>query len=239
MKLQNRRGLIALMAAIVVLSFLSAGCGYVKNVRDDMMDIGTASVGFTPPVIPGDDGGEAVGPITPTIGVYAEATEFFHLGALGKGSGDLEWDRRGAGVVADSRVKLGFGPFHWGRINQKPIWVNDYKEEGNELDGWREHMREMEDPLFDAPAKELVFREEFNDTRFMHKGWQDWETFSLEVAIPEPFITHCGFYTRLGVDPSQIFDAALSIVCLDLYDDAAYNFDGSPRFKKLTGDEEN
>ncbi|MEF8788306.1 MAG: hypothetical protein V5A84_04485, partial [Planctomycetota bacterium] len=159
-----------------------------------------------------------------------------HLGARAKASGDAEWDRRGLGLMADDRVKLGLGPLHWGHINQQPYWVNAYKKEGNKLDAWRKHMRQLEDPLFGAAGKELIFRERYNDQRFMEKGWQDWETFSLEVGIPEPFITHMGFYARAGVDPSQVFDFALSLFTIDLYGDAAYNFDGSLRFKNVEGE---
>jgi len=233
MRFLTRRRLWAFLVAVVLIGLLNSGCGYLKNVRDDVMDIGTASVGFTPPVVPGSEDADdmAVGPLPPTIGVYAEATEFVHLGALAKASGDAEWDRRGIGLVVDDRTKLGLGPLHWGHINQTPYLVNAYKKEDNELDAWRDHMRDLEDPLFGAPGKELIFRERYNDQRFMEKGWQDWETFSLEVAVPEPFITHMGFYARLGVDPSQVFDAALSLFCIDLYGDAAYDFDGSLRFE--------
>jgi len=229
----TRRRFWLLLAVVVAVGILNTGCGYLRNVRDDMMDVGTVAVGFTPPVIPGSEAADdrAVGPLPPTLGVYAEATEFLHLGALGKASGDAEWDRRGIGLVADDRVKLGLGPLHWGHINQQPYWVNAYKREGNSLDPWRRHMRNLRDPLFDASAKELIFRERYNEQRWMEKGWQDWETFSLEVAIPEPFLTHMGFYARVGVDPSQVFDAALSLFTIDLYGDAAYDFDGSLRFE--------
>jgi len=219
---------LILMAGILV--FGAAGCGYVKNVRDDVMDIGSVGVGVVPPVVPTDAGAKAVGPLPPALGIYGQVTDFFHLGALKKYTGDAEWDRRGLAITADSRTKIGIGPWHYVRINQKPVAANDYKTTDNKLDAWRSHMDNLKDPLFEAPAKTLIYREKYAAMPYMYKGWQDWEMVSAEVAIPEPFITHSGFYLRLGFDPSQIFDAALSILCLDLYQDAAYNFDGSLKY---------
>ncbi|MBT4821295.1 MAG: hypothetical protein HON70_36635, partial [Lentisphaerae bacterium] len=60
--------------------------------------------------------------------------------------------------------------------------------------------------------------------------WQDWETISAEIAFPEPFILHSGFYLRAGFDPSQIFDLALSVIGLDLYQDAAYTWCGDYKY---------
>jgi len=222
-----RRGLAVAVLAGVVL--WSAGCGYFKNVRDDMMDIGTVSIGISPPVMPGEKG-KALGFLPHCIGVYVEATDFLHLGALLKRGVDAEWDRRGAGIIEDTRAKFGFGPWHYVRIDQQPITANAYKEEGNELDGWREYMRDLNDPFFDAPAKELIFKYQKEGVPYPYKGWQDWEMFSAEVAIPEPFITHSGLYVRVGFDVSQVFDAVLSLVGIDLYADRAYNMDGSLRF---------
>ncbi len=223
-----RVAVLIIMAAVVVIG--ASGCGYLKNVRDDVMDIGTAAVGVVPPVVPSDAGPKAVGPLPPAIGVYAQVTDFFHAGALKKYTGDAEWDRRGLAVTADSRTKVGVGPWHYVRINQKPAAANAYKETDNDLDAWRSHMADLKDPFFEAPAKELIYREKYAAMPYLYKGWQDWETVSAEIAIPEPFITHSGFYVRLGIDPSQVFDAALSIVGLDLYSDAAYNFDGSLKY---------
>lgn len=225
-----RAAVLILMAAVVVSG--AAGCGYLKNVRDDIMDIGTLSVGVVTPTMPTDAGAKAVGPLPPAIGLYGQATDFFHLGALWKFTGDLEWDRRGLAATADARTKYGFGPWHWEQINQKPLWANDYKTEDNEMDGWRAHMRsgDMRDPVFNTSAKELIYREKYGWLPYLSKGWQDWETVSVEVAIPELLLTHTGFYFRAGVDPSQVFDAVLSVFCLDLYHDAAYNFDGSLKY---------
>lgn len=218
-----------LVALIGVAVAGSSGCGYLKNVRDDAMDCFMFGVGVVPPVVPGKEGNQAVGFLPPSLGLYVQVTDFFHFGALYKASADLEWDRRGAGVLIDQRSKIGFGPLHRVRIKQTPICVNAYKDEGNQMDGWREHMRNLRDPVFDAPAKELIFRD-MKPQPFLANGWQDWEMISVEIAIPEPFILHSGFNVRAGIDPSQILDFALGLVGIDLYDDNAYRLWGELQF---------
>lgn len=233
-----RRGLVRatlVLAVAVGIMFSATGCGYLKNVRDDLMDCGTLAIGVVPPVVPTSEGTQAVGFLPPSIGVYAEFTELCHFGILCKATGDLEWDRRGAGVTVDVRRKFGLGPLHHVFIEQTPVLANAYKTPDNEMDGWREHMRELSDPVFDSPAKIMIFEpivpeaeppypegEPARRLPYLSRGWQDWEFISLEVAIPEPFILHSGFYVRVGVDPSQIVDLALSLLCIDMYDDAAY-----------------
>jgi hypothetical protein len=195
-----------------------------------------------PPVVYTEEGTKAVGLLPPALGLYAEFTDFFHLGALFKATADLEWDRRGYGTIVDVRTKVGLGPVHYVDIKQTPIWYNAYKVEGSEMDGWRQHMAELRDPVFHAPAKTMIFKpdEEYgagayqnqgHGLRYLYKGWNDWETISLEVAVPLPFICHLGVYFRAGCDPSQLFDFVLSLACLDLYDDAAYEtFSGKPKY---------
>jgi len=233
-----------LTVALAGLLLGAAGCGYLKNVRDDLLDIGTVSLGVVPPVPPTQDGRKAAGFMPPCVGAYVELTEFCHLGAIYKMTGELEWDRRGLGVMVDRRKKIGFGPWHRVLIEQTPISANAYKRPGGQMEGWRKHMRELTDPIYHRPAKVLIYEvetvgedpygiegwEPVRKAPFLYRGWQDWETVSVELAVPEPFITHSGFSVRLGVDPSQVFDAALTIIGLDLYDDAAYRFWGGLRF---------
>ncbi len=242
MRQQTRRvGRIALLVTLAALVVGSTGCGYLRNVRDDLMDCGTFAVGIVPPVVPTEDGPKAVGFLPPAIGAYAEITQFFHLGFLYKATGDLEMDRRGAGTTVDIRRKIGLGPIHDVYIKQHPIWANAYKMPGSEMDGWRQHMRMLRDPVFDAPAKTLIFKpmdrslgvpgaSGWESLPYLYRGWQDWEMISLEIAIPEPFICHKGFYVRAGVDPSQFIDLAMSIFGADLYSDAAYTFWGDLKY---------
>ena len=204
----------------------SSGCGYLKNLRDDFADCFILGAGVVTPVVPGSSGNKAVGLLPPSLGVYLEATEFLHLGALWKASADLEWDRRGVGVLVDQRTKVGIGPLHYVNVEQTPLVVNAYKDDDNQMDGWRKHMNDLKDPVFGRPAKVLIFDSPMPEP-FLQRGWQDWEVFSIEVAIPEPFILHSGVNVRVGCDPSQMFDFVLGIFCIDLYDDNAYTFGGS------------
>ena len=232
-----------LLAALVGLMLSSAGCGYLKNVRDDFLDIGTVAVGIVPPVVPTDNGPKAVGFIPPALGAYIQVTDFLHLGAIYSATGDLAWDRRGYGVLVDVRRKFGVGPFHDVYIKQYPVATNAYKRADSEMAGWQKHMDDMKDPVFGASAKTMIFKPEkwdiygygagaegWESLPWLSHGWQDWETISAEVAIPEPFILHTGFYVRVGVDPSQVFDLLLGIFGVDLYGDAAYNCDGSLKY---------
>ncbi len=208
----------------------ATGCGYLKNLRDDSMDCVMIGGGVVPPVVPDGQGGKrVVGAIPPSIGLYLEATNFLHLGGMYKISGDAEMDRRGLFAGVDRRIKAGFGPWHYVVKHQYPISANAYKLRGNQMDGWRAHMKELEDPIFQAPAKRLIYQTSQRQP-YMYRGWQDWEMFSVEVAIPEPFILHSGLNVRLGVDPSQFFDLFLGLFTLDLYDDNAYQLDGQLRF---------
>jgi len=221
----------AVVLACVSLLAVAAGCGYCKNVRDDFADMFVLGVGVTPPVVPRGEGSVVAGIFPPSLGVYAQATDFIHLGALVKASGDLVWDRRGCGVVADRRMKFGLGPFHYVRVDESPIWTNAYKRTGNELDAWRGHMRKMKDPLFKSSAKELTFDGSQGRQPYLYRGWQDWEMVSVEVAVPDPFLLHSGFNLRAGVSPCQVFDFVLSLFGLDLYNDAAYEcWSGDPKY---------
>ena len=243
---QRRTQTRALAAATVTLTLtLSSGCGYFKNVRDDFMDIGTFAVGYVPPVICKDARAEGKGFLPPALGIYAQATDFCHLGLLGKSTGDCEWDRRGWGTVHDARRKFGLGPFHHVWIRQKPKCMNVYKIPYNEMDGWRDHMDRLTDPFFRSPAKTMIFEPDtvnwwwpwcltatchYESLPWLPLGWQDWECIMLEIALPEPFFFHSGFYLRVGFDPSQVFDFTLCLVGLDLYQDAAFFCSGDLRY---------
>jgi hypothetical protein len=225
-----------LVAVVGVVALGAMGCGYARNLRDDFLDCGTLAVGVVPPVVPTEEGTRAVGFLPPCIGIYAQFTDLLHLGALAKGTGDLEWDRRGLAVTVDKRCKFGVGPFHWVWIEQEPVVANAYKTPDNEMDGWRDHMRSLRDPVMDAPAKVMIFRPEqtvipgLKTSPWLYRGWQDWEFLQLEVGIPEPFILHSGIYVRGGLDPSQVFDLVLGIFTVDLYDDAAYELNGDLKY---------
>ena len=246
--------------------YVCSGCGYVKNVRDDFNDCFIAGVGITPPVIKTADGSRAMGPIPCSAGVYIEATNFCHLGALKKCSGDAVWERRGHGLVADQRTKLGLGPWHSIKIRQDPARATCYLRTGNYLDEWREHMRNLRDPIWESPAKTLIYNEAVYAERlaakaavgeptsavsardrdwwratsseddpgalaedaepqrlpYMYRGWQHWQFFALELALPELLFTKTGYNVRFGFDPSEVFDLIAGIFAFDPYDDRAF-----------------
>lgn len=244
--MRSRSGVVRGSFVLVVLAAMmagSAGCGYLKNVRDDFLDIGTLAVGVVPPVAPTSSGPKAVGFIPPAFGAYVQVTDLFHLGAIYSATGDLVWDRRGYGVMVDVRRKIGIGPIHDIYIKQTPVLTNAYKRPDSDMAGWQTHMNRLRDPVFGASAKTMIFKPEtwnldsygaqgtkWESLPWLSHGWQDWEMISVEVAVPEPFILHSGFYARVGIDPSQIFDFALGLVGVDLYGDAAYNFNGSLKY---------
>lgn len=236
---KTQKHALRLLLLFLVVTVMT-GCGYVKNRRDDLLDIGTLSAGVVPPVAPGESQSHAIGPIPPSFGLYLQATDYFHLGGLYKATGDIEWDRRGYGLTSDFRRKIGFGPFHEVYIHQKPYFVNAYKHPNSSLSGWREHMANLSDPFTAAPAKQIIFQPEEpvpessfgnitgkKSLAFYHNGWQNWEMFSVELALPEPFLLHSGFYVRAGFDPSEVFDFVLGFLMIDLYDDGAYEFNGN------------
>lgn len=231
----GKRGLMRMGRMVCLIGLLgiflsTIGCGYVKNARDDFLDIGTFAVGGKVPSPAPEKDAESTPSILP-IGIYVQATDIFHAGVIQKRTWDLAWDRRGLSVAEDARLKYSFGPWHFVRIDQAPIMANDYKEEGNALDGWRAYMRDWKGPITAAAAKELIFRKESDYLPYFYKGWRDWDGISLELALSDPFILHSGVYARAGVHPAQAVDFVLSLFHLDfLYHDAAYHFDGTPRY---------
>ena len=98
----NKRRLTALLTLCVLTLIAMSGCGYLKNVRDDTMDCFILGGGVVTPVVPQEEGNQAVGFLPPSIGVYVQATDFMHLGGLYKITGDVEMDRRGLAVVGGS-----------------------------------------------------------------------------------------------------------------------------------------
>ena len=210
------------LAALASVVLGVSGCGYLKNVRDDVMDLGELSVGVNLPRV----GGEVTA-FRPPIGAYVEATDFLHFGGISRAGADLEWDRRGLGILGDSRKKIGFGPWRSVQIKQTPWVTNGYKRTGSKLDGWRGHMRSMS--LAGAPATELVFTGA--KSPFFYKGWHNAAHFSVEGSLYEPLVSRVGLYARIGLDPGQAADLVLSVVLLDLWGDDAFKFwSGEPKY---------
>jgi len=201
---------------------LATGCGYARNVRDDVMDLVDVSVGLNLPRI-----GSNPTPFRPPIGLYVEATDFLHLGMISRAGADIQWDRRGLGTLGDVRTKVGLGPWHSVRIEQIPWTTNAYKRTGNKLDGWREHLGSAS--VGRSPAKELIFTGE--KSTYFHKGWQDFAHVSMEAGLFEPLLLRLGVYVRLGMDPAQATDLLFSMLLLDPMGDDAFRFwNGRPKY---------
>ncbi len=82
----GKRGLIRMGRMVCLIGFLgiflsTAGCGYMKNVRDDFLDVGTLAVGGAVPGPAPEAESDKTGHILP-IGIYAQATDIFHVGAI-------------------------------------------------------------------------------------------------------------------------------------------------------------
>ncbi|MBT3380867.1 MAG: hypothetical protein HN742_02350 [Lentisphaerae bacterium] len=221
-----------------------ANSGYLKNVRDDLMDCGTLALGGVPPVTRLKDRAATTGLLPPCAGAYLQLTDIGHLGALRKKTLDAEWDRRGAGIMLDHRTKLGLGPFHHVAIRQIPVKANEYKQPSGLMEGWQEHMDSLVDPRIGVGAKTLVYEPRkarfwlwkrklsvaCETLPFMPNGWQNWSQASLEVGAADPLFTHAGVYARVGFDLAEIADLAFSILGMDLFGDAAYTTSGVLRY---------
>jgi len=214
--------------------------GYVKNLRDDVMDCGTVAIGGVPPVTRVKDRMATTGLLPPCAGAYLQISDVAHLGAIRKKTTDVEWDRRGAGVMLDQRTKLGMGPLHHVSIRQIPVKANEYKHPDGLMKGWQEHMDSLIDPRIGVGAKTLIYKPKrariwlwkrklsvtCETLPFMPNGWQNWSQASLEIGVPDPLFTHAAVYARVGFDLAEVADLLFSIVGLDLFGDAAYTRSG-------------
>lgn len=203
---------IAWFGCLTLMLTPMVGCQrYGQNRLADFMDIFQFGAGVTAE-------NPVTGVIPPSLGVYVQATEFLNLGAMHFHGVSAEWDGRGTFVGPESRVRYGFGP--WQRIQIRQFYDLGEENYFKKVNGaWTKRMNSKAMRWWNKPAKELEY-EYWAYTRhdgmpIMHRGWQYWENFNLEVAIAEPFITHLGFNVRLGFDPSEIFDFLLGIATID------------------------
>src|SRR5688572_1122457 len=108
----------SMLIALVALQLAATGCSYLRNRRDDLADI----------FIIGAGGTVAGGPVPASLGLYLEATEFLHLGAMGFSGYMAGIDRRGSAVAEVNReVKVGLGPYHAWHIDESYGPANSYK----------------------------------------------------------------------------------------------------------------
>jgi hypothetical protein len=81
---------------------------------------------------------------------------------------------------------------------------------------WQERMEE--DMAWDGvPAKNFFYSDQ--EWQFAAvsnlRGWQQWATGAVEIALCEPFVLNSGVTLRLGIDFSEIFDFVLGCFCID------------------------
>ncbi len=207
-----KRTLGWIRAAVGLAALPLAGCHYAVNRVADFGDIFQIGGGVTAE-------NPVTGMVPPSLGVYAQVTEFINLGAMHFSGLSAEWDGRGKFAGPESRTRLGFLLYQQLRIDQDYAnGVENYFKKSDTL--WNDRMNSTAMRWRNRPAKELEYefwslanREGYP---IMHRGWQYWENINLEVAVSEPFLTHLGFNLRLGLDPSEILDFALGFFCLDL-----------------------
>lgn len=201
-----------------LLAMSTTGCSaYMKSRYYDFRDTFMMGAGATAEV------GEApTWPFPPSLGVYVEASEFMHLGAITHNGVFAEVEGRGAGAGLESRTRVGIGPFHGSAIWQEYSTNNHFKRSDTP---WQERMNQnnLDYILFfkfnkTVPAKELGhFDQPFDmDWQFFdfERGWQHWLTIGGEAAISDP-ITHLGFTLRLYLDPSEFTDFLLGWFTID------------------------
>lgn len=210
-----RRSTFATGCALLVMMLSLSGCRYGANRSADFRDIFQFGAGLTTE-------NPTSGMLPPSLGLYAQVTEFVNLGAVHFTGLTAEWDGRGLFAGPESRTRVGLGPYQLLRIDQdyENGCENYYKKE-DAL--WTARMNSPKMRFWEKPAKELEYKFWANPYHesypiwqpVMHRGWQYWENINVEASISEPFITHFGLNLKLGFDPSEIFDFLLGFATVD------------------------
>jgi hypothetical protein len=207
---------LACLALLLVVTGVGAGCAggplaaprenWGKNRLYDLADIFIIEGGVT-----------AANPITgsvpPAFGLYLEATPLCHLGAITFHGYAAGIDGRAIGTYMENRSRFGVGPIQAWQIMQKPYRVNIFKTPGYV---WQERMEN--DMAWDGvPAKNFFYNDQEWQLGAVSglRGWQQWATGAVEIAVCEPFILNAGGTVRLGIDFSEIFDFVLGFASID------------------------
>ena len=213
MMMQSRKWLgLILLSGLVLSATTGCGCRYMTNRYYDFRDMGAVSVGVSAE-------NSATGIVPPALGLYFEATDFLHLGAIKHVGYTAEMDLRGTGVYWEDRTRLGLLFWQALNINQDirdANYKNYFKTPGTKWAQW------MRSPLMcwgDSPAKDLTYCHWKEDLQYgcflRHRGYQYWEYVGVEAAICEPFLTHFGLNLRLGFDVSETSDFLLGWFGID------------------------
>jgi peptidoglycan-associated lipoprotein len=195
----------------LMLCFTLTGCRYGMNRSADFRDIFQFGIGVTAE-------NPVTGPVPPSLGLHLQASEFLNLGAVHFTGLTAEWDGRGLFAGPESRTRIGIGPWQRLQIYQdyKSGSENYFKKE-DAL--WTRRMNSKEMRWWHKPAKELEYNFWANPMHkgvpIMHRGYQHWENFNIELSLSEPFVTHQGLNLKLGFDLSEVFDFLLGFFTLD------------------------
>lgn len=193
------------LALLFLSSFSLTGCRYMTNRYYDFRDMWAAGVGVT-----------AENPVTgwfpPSLGLYLELTDFFHLGAITHNGYTAEVDLRGSFAGPEYRTRVGFLWWQMLQINQdyENGSINMFKDKDFP---WTQRMASWGYRNHGHPAKRLNYEywsQSLQYGQFLKpRGWQYWEYTGFELALSDPFFTHFGFMLRLGLDISEFSDFLL------------------------------
>ena len=208
------RRLATPLLAVIAAALLS-GCLYGRQRADDLLDVLDLGAGITAE--------SEHSWIPPTLGVLAEAGPFA-LGAITHNGLVAEIDGRGLYAGPDHRARLAAIWFQgWSRTQDYDNGATGYYKDEDASSAWHERMRDMSYTKFlfhpgtEVSAKNLLHDDAWTwEALPLRRGWQYWETIAVEAGLSDPFLTHMGFYLRIGVDPSEILDFLLGIVTVDL-----------------------
>lgn len=208
-------GRILSLLMLLVVAIGATGCRYGKNRYYDFRDTFHLGAGLTA------ESSRSI--IPPSLGVYAELTDFIHLGAITHNGVTAELDLRGSYVGPESTTRFGF--LWWQKLRRnedysRAHYYNYFKDRNTP---WAARMEALDMRLKGRPAKQLHYERWANNyskgTALMHRGWQYWGYSGIEVAICEPFLTHWGVMARVGIDPSEISDFLLGFFLIDFKHD--------------------
>lgn len=194
----------------------------------DFCDIFSFGIGFA-------HANPQTGPLTPTLGLHLQVTDYAHLGWLRYGGCSAEMEGRGFGTCMETRKIMGIGPFFKWDVDQEGLLMSYYKD-GEASSRWAQRM-DFEEANDGCSAHTVVHS---GDGRFGYgeeavhpRGWHNFAYTGVEVALPlgipyTPVDTHLGFTLRVGFDTSQLTDFVLGFVGLDFWHDDLRRADNVP-----------
>ncbi len=205
---------LALAATMLLLAGCQSSGRYFSNRLYDFEDMFHVGVGATA-------ANDYSGIIPPTLGVYAQVTEFGKLGAITHNGVTAEIDHRGIGAYPESRTRIGLAWWEAAHISQLyDRGATCYFKTPGTM--WQSRMNSR--PKWcAAPPKEYVYDHWDSDLQYgtllMHDGWQHILDTDFEIGICEPFVSKLGATVRFGFDVSEIGDFVTGWFGLDMYGD--------------------